>query len=56
VLLLLGVSVASLLTNVNFFAELGLGTAETLFLGDADLLFDVGVAVLGLGLGRVNGG
>jgi hypothetical protein len=50
-LLLLGLLVASLLVDMNFFAVL-LGTTEALFLMDADLFLDVGVAVVG----RVNGG
>lgn len=43
----LGLSVAGLLTDVNFLAVLGLGTAQTLFFGNADLLLDVCVVVLG---------
>lgn len=46
-LTLLGLPVAGLLVDVDFLAVLGLGTAEMLFLGDADLLLDVGVAVVG---------
>lgn len=48
-LLLLWLAVASLLTDVNFFALLlRLGTAVTLLLSDSELLLDVGVAVLAL--------
>jgi hypothetical protein len=44
---------ARLLVDVDFFAVLLLlGTTEALFLMDADLFLDVGVAVVG----RVNGG
>jgi hypothetical protein len=50
-LLLLGLLVASLLVDMNFFAVL-LGTTEALFLMDADLFLDVGVAVVW----GVNGG
>lgn len=42
---LLWLSVASLLVDVDFLAVLG--TAETLFLVDANLFFDVGVGVVG---------
>lgn len=41
---LLGLPVASLFVDMNFFAVL-LGTTETLLLVDVDLLLDVGVAV-----------
>jgi hypothetical protein len=53
-LLLLGLLVASLLVDMNFFAVLLglLGTTEALFLMDADLFLDVGVAVVW----GVNGG
>jgi len=57
---LLRLPVAGLLADVNFFAVLG--TAEALLFSDADLLLDVGVAVLGRGLrrglgrGRADGG
>jgi hypothetical protein len=46
---LLRLSVAGLLVDVDFLAVLRrlLGTAKTLFLVDADLLLDVGVAVGG---------
>ena len=52
--LLLGLLVASLLVDVNFLAVLG--TTETFFLVDADLLLDVGVAVVGSGSVSVDGG
>lgn len=45
----LGLSVASLLVDVNLFTVLrrGLGTTEALFFVDAYLFFDVRVLVLG---------
>jgi len=46
VTMLLGLAVARLLVDVDVLAMLG--TAETLFLGEADLLLDVSVAVVGL--------
>lgn len=47
--MLLGLPVARLLVDVDFLAVLLglLGTAETLFLVDTDLLLDVSVAVVG---------
>lgn len=48
VLVLLGLSVASLFTDVDFFAVDGLRATEVLLLGDVDLLLDVSVAVGGL--------
>lgn len=46
VLVLLRLTVAGLLVDVDVLAVLG--PAETFFLGDADLLLDVSVAVVGL--------